>query len=273
MSNIIDKRDMCLHVHYRVCQLNPDHDQKTAIERLFGMNRMISNNLLLKMKDYPDDLARNKVLTFQQVEAETLKFVNEAPQGIFDENLFTPGILKGILVAWLSRWEDFRNHRNTRPVFQDITTDQSFYVYDNEVEYTDNNFKIIPFPEVSLYLKSSKFPVSPRAPIHLLTRTLSGSDWQYELYSLHEFVRYSSDKNQDEVLATWCARILNLEKDTRIVRRRYLGTYGGNRRTESNDTEYQLMLLRKITLDRLLRARVQKINQYINDAATTQVAA
>lgn len=273
MSNIIDKRDMCLHVHYRLCKLNPDADQKTALERLFGMSRMISNNLILKMKDYPDDLARSKPLTLYDIEAETLKFVNDAKEGIFTEELFTPGILKGILVTWLSRWEDFRNHRNSRPQFQDYQSNQSFYIFANEVEYTDNNFKIVPFPEVSLYLKSSKFPVSTRAPVHLLQRTMNGTDHEYSLYTLHEFVRYSPDKNQDEVLATWCARILNLEKDTRTVRRRYLGTYGGSRKIESSDTEYQLMLLRKITLDRLIRARESKITQYINDAASVQVAA
>lgn len=269
IPKVIDKSQPCLHVHYRATHLRPDINQVAAMERFFGMVRMIRNHLLLLTKDYPDDLARSKQFTIKELEQVTLKFMNESDYPPFQEGLLTPGILKGILVVWLSEWNDFRNRRIERPVFQKHQDPQQFYVIDTAaVEYTDNKFKMIHCPDFDLYLKSSKFPVSNKAPVHLLKRTADGNYW---LYTLHENIRYMPDTAQDDVLASWCDRILTLERELKSNRRRYLNTSGARRSESNQEMEYQLMTLRKITLDRLLRAREAKIQGHI--AQATQQAA
>ena len=267
---VLDKEHPYLHVHYRAVQLQLNPDQRAAVERFFGMVRMVTNNLLLKTKDYPDSLARSKEFTIEELEQETLRFMNESDYPPFKEGLLTPGILKGILVAWLSEWNDFRHRRIERPKFHNHGDPQRFYIIDTSaVEYTNNNFKILHCPDIDLYLRSSKYPVSNKAPVHLIKRNENGEYW---LYSLHEFVRYTASSNQDEVLNAWCSKILTIERELKINRRRYLTTSGARRSDRNQESEHVLMTLRKITLDRLLRAREARIHDHIAEAANQEAA-
>jgi len=257
----MDKEKVFLHVHYRAIRLEMDSIQIAALERFFSMARMIANHLLMLTKYYADDLARAKTFTLKELERETLKFMNESNYPPFEEGLLTPGILKGILVSWLSEWNDFRQKRINRPQFQKHQDPQRFYIIDSTaVEYTENKFKMLHCPELELYLKSSRFPISNKAHVHLFKRMDDGSYW---LYTLHESVRYNQNTNQDEVLSAWCDRILTIDRELKSNRRRYLATSGARRGQQNSDLEIQSMTLRKITLDRLLRAREVRVQSHI----------
>lgn len=262
----MNKEKMYLHVHYRAIRLEMTSVQIAALERFFSMGRMITNHLLMLMKYYADDLARAKTFTLKDLERESLKFMNESNYPPFEEGLLTPGILKGILVSWLSEWNDFRQKRTSRPRFQKHQDPQRFYIIDNSaVEYTENKFKMLHCPELELHLKSSRFPISNKAHVHLLKRMDDGSYW---LYTLHESVRYDKHASQDEILSSWCDRILTIERELKSNRRRYLATSGARRNQQNSDLEIQVMTLRKITLDRLLRARDAKVLSLIAQAQT-----
>lgn len=261
---VMDKEKLFLHVHYRAIRLEMDSVQIAALERFFSMVRMISNHLLMLTKYYADDLARAKKFTLKEVECETLKFMNESNYPPFEEGLLTPGILKGILVSWLSEWNDFRQKRISRPQFQKHQDSQRFYIIDSTaVEYTENKFKMLHCPELELYLKSSRFPISNKAHVHLFKRMDDGTYW---LYTLHESVRYNQNASQDEVLTTWCDRILTIDRELKSNRRRYLATSGARRNQQNGELEIQAMTLRKITLDRLLRAREVRVQNHVAQA-------
>lgn len=259
-THIIDKERPCLHVHYRAIHLRPDAAQKMAIERYFGLVRVIGNYLLAKTKNHSEEQARGKIFNVRDLEEDVLQYMQQSELPLFKEGLITPEILRGIVVAWVSEWEDFRHHRTKRPSFKQHQDVQKFYIIDTAVSYTENNFKLTPCPEFQFSLRSSRFPLSNKAPVHLVKRTEDGEYW---LFTLHEALKHSPDTYQDEVLASMCAKVIDLENEVKYGKRRYLST-SGSRRSGNVYVECQLLTLRKIILDRLLRVRDQRIlNQQV----------
>ncbi len=261
-TRIIDKERPCLHVHYRAIRLHPDIAQKMAIERYFGLVRVISNYLLTKTKNHIEEQARNKVFTVRELEEDVFQYMQQSELPLFKEGLITPEVLRGIVVAWVSEWEDFRHHRTKRPSFKQHQDAQKFYIIDTAVSYTENNFKLTPCPDFQFSLKSSRFPLSNKATMHLVKRTENGEYW---LFTLHESHKHTQDASQDEVLMNMCSKVIDLENEVKYGKRRYLST-SGSRRSGSVHTECQLLTLRKVILDRLLRVRDQRIiNQQVSE--------
>lgn len=259
----IDKRKLYLQVRYRAVMLQLNMEQRRVVERCFGITRVIRNHLLLLTKDFTDSQARAKDFTFRELEAEILRLMNTRNDGLLTDEAITPTFLRGVLLAWLSEWRDFRSHRIERPKFQQHQDSQRLYFMDRGFEYTENKFKVEHLG-LDLFLESSRYTLSHKAEMHLLKRDAQGNYW---LYSLHESSKYLPDTSQDETTINWCEKILTIENELRISRRRDLGISGSKRKDQRIDNENRLSILRKVTLDRLLRARDAKIQEYQAQAA------
>lgn len=244
------------HLFYRACRLTLTEEAKTTLEKYFGLSRFLSNHLLNLTQDHSDADARRREIKYEECEAEILKKMNASDDSIFKDGLITPELMKGLVVSWVSEWNDFRHERVHRPTFKRYSDVQKFYILDMDaVAYTKNNFKVLHTPELSIDLTPPKHYLPERATAHLLKKEADGSYW---LYSLHEAVKPFPATELDEELTNWGKKMIQIERELKNARRRYLNT-SGTRRGNMPQQEHFLMTLRKISLDRLLRQRESKI--------------
>lgn len=244
-----------IQFYYRHSRLRLTEPQRVKLETLFGMVRVLVNHLVQKLQSFNDIHASNTELTFEECETILLRYLNDNEFSWGQEDYLQPAVLKGIVLAYISEWEDFRHKRNRRPPFRSFQDEQQFWVLDPKfVSYSEDRFTLFNDPDLSFTLPPSRIPLPRSATAHLLQR---GSDGYYTLSSLHERICMTPHPDQDPIITNWGARIVQSTQKTRHNRRRQWNTAASRQRqTEVTD---EAMILRKITLDRLLRQRNEKI--------------
>lgn len=245
--------------HYRASPLYLNEQQKLIIESMFGLSRMIQNNLLTKMSPLSDIQASGKILDMDSCLTETLKYLNDRNFDSDQEKLLTPGVVRSILTAFISEWNDFRSKRIKRPQFKTYQDSQVLWFLDDTCfNYSELVFEL-PDAGLKLSLNKSRYNISPRSgKAHFIRKEESGD---YVLYSLHEKIS-SNITTQDEIITAWGEKILSIERELYQNRRRYLNVGGGKRRQSGEEKEFTLMVIRKITLDRLIRSRDGKLKSF-----------
>lgn len=241
---------MYLQFYYRVHRLQLTDAQRLTLECMFGMVRMITNHLLNQVKHMTDQDAAGWAPSFEECEALALKLINESDYDSFSR--ITPSILKGILVSWLSEWDDFRQKRIKRPTFKMSRDSQHAWMIGGDVvKYEGNRFNLIGFDTEDIILPESEISVPKRSLACVLKRT---SGMKYYFAALHENSSISPT-GQDETITKWGSVILRLQSEMkREIQTRYY------------KKERQIMALRKITLHRLLRQEEEKYRSTPQDA-------
>lgn len=246
-------QERCLQFYFRRSPVYLTTDQRFVVEQLFTMRRVIVNNLITKYQSLVDSQARLHQWTFGTAETETLRFLNDQNYPFLEEGYLTPGLLKGILLAFIAEWEDFRAKRFYRPKFIQRSDTQSFWFLDSK-SFTigENSFRL---EDVNLEftLRQSTISLPRVAKAHNLIKDESGN---FLIHSLHETIRPEPHPQQDPQITTWGRKILSIENEERRSNRKV--HYLGLRNNRQTSNENLTMTLRLIILNRILRERQPK---------------
>lgn len=249
-----DDRDS-IQFYYRYHVLKLDVEQTLLMERWFSVQRMISNHLFSLTQHLLNSDAIAHKWTVEAAMAEALMVMNKSDNEIFDH--VTPVILRSIVVAWVSEWEDYRNNRIRRPEFKSHRDEQTLWFLDKDcIDYKETQFLLNGSDAAPIQLPASRIEVPRKATAFMCGRTKNGS---YVFASLHERMCREVHEKQDMEATRWGKRIVLIEQELREHRRRYKDPS----HPKVKAAEDLILTLRKIILHRILRQREEKINSSV----------
>lgn len=241
--------------YYRLAHLHPSKEQTLLLESFFGMMRMITNHLTLQTKLLNDTEAAKQRFIFEECEALCLRYINDSDFPMMDH--ISPAILRSMIIAWISEWEDFREKRTKRPEFKTSKDVQQFWILESgALRILGDSFSFDCFPDQIFTLPPSRIQLPRKTTACYIQRNAPGV---YQFVALYEQPTLNPHPAQDEVITQWGEKIRNIENEINGTRRHYL--MGNRRKPSDRRNEHRLMLFRKIILARLIRQREEKLKE------------
>ena len=238
--------------YYRYHTLWLSSEQTLEIEIWFGMVRAITNHLLNLTKHLDHRSAIAVRWTVDDAIHEVLKLMNADDSVLFER--CSPVILRSIVTAWVSEWDDYRSARvPKRPEFKQSKDEQAIWFLEpSAIDYRIDSFQLPGGTSTRINLTPPRIELPRKATAFMLARNKEGS---YIFAALHERKTLEVHHNQDSEITKWGKRVLKTEHELRELRQRYRD----NQHPKVKQAEATILTLRKITLHRLLRHREEKL--------------
>lgn len=253
MNTVIDRNSVQYYYRYHTLWLTAE--QTLELEIWFGMVRAITNHLLSLTQHLSKTDAQAVRWTMEDATIETLKMMNLHEGTMFER--CSPVILRSILAAWVSEWEDFRNNRIKRPEFKQSRDEQSLWLLEQDAmaDYQTDQFKLHGPSTVIFGITPPRIELPRKSTAYLITRDKEGT---YSFAALHERNTGEVHPNQDPEVTKWGQRVISIEREARELRRRY-----GPSHQNIKNAECRVLALRKIILHRILRQRDAKVQSNV----------
>lgn len=245
----IDRDSVQYYYRFHTLWLTPE--QTLELEIWFGMVRAITNHLLNLTQHLSKIDAQAVRWTIEDATNETLKMMNLHEGSMFER--CNPFVLRSILAAWVSEWEDFRNNRIKRPEFKQSKDEQYLWLLEPDavVDYQADQFKLHGPSSAIFGITPPRIELPRKSTAYLLSRDKEGV---YSFAALHERTTGEVHPNQDSEVTKWGKRVVTIEREVRELRRRY-----GPAHQNVKNAENRVLTLRKIILHRILRQREVKL--------------
>jgi len=254
-----------LRFYYRHHYLQLTDSQQLMLERMFGIARILTNHLLNHVRHLQHIQGSPVSLDYASCETLIARLITE--QSFIRYQDIAPEILRGIIVTFLSEWDDHQEKRIKTFNFRNHRDDQYLWILDSSlIQLTDTRLTLKGFEHQPFTVLPSRVIV-PKRCTAVVFRKLAPQ--QYSFTSLHERVCETPHVEQDPITRHLGKKLLTTERELRAYKAQVEHQPNAQQSHRIHEDEDQCRMIRKVILHRLLRTRDERYQTYLESVEPT----